>query len=241
MARSALSYDSNMLRQKTPQNHHGKPKAFTLIELLVVISIIVLLLAILLPALGKARQAARTLQCQTQIRQVGLAYFTYGEDNKGQLPRVSAGYNPNDVHAGQATYLGSPEGNHHPLVEICPSIPAGGVMYSAGNLWGNGYFKSPTYFHNINFWGPTKHFDTPLVRVPNKFVSPSRAGMLCENEQSNLNGYHWEYTPQRMQWIHGGSPKVTDGVMNACFFDGHVATVIGSTTNDTGLRAIWMF
>jgi prepilin-type N-terminal cleavage/methylation domain-containing protein len=60
--------------------------AFTLIELLVVISIISLLIAILLPALGKARMSARTLQCMTNFKQTGLIAASYAADNKGKLP-----------------------------------------------------------------------------------------------------------------------------------------------------------
>jgi len=62
------------------------PKAFTLIELLVVISIIALLVAILVPVLHSARNQARAVVCQVNLKQWGTIFTLYTEDNQGQLP-----------------------------------------------------------------------------------------------------------------------------------------------------------
>ncbi len=58
----------------------GRKKAFTLIELLVVISIIAMLLAILMPSLGKAREQAKSVVCRNHLKQLGLANVVYSNE-----------------------------------------------------------------------------------------------------------------------------------------------------------------
>jgi type II secretory pathway pseudopilin PulG len=74
-----------------------KIAAFTLVELLVVIGIIALLVGLLLPALHRARQAARSIQASAGLREMMLGYTQYHIDNKGAL---LFGYTPATVNGG---------------------------------------------------------------------------------------------------------------------------------------------
>ena len=77
----------------TKKKGKSMKKKFTLIELLVVIAIIAILAGMLLPALGKAREAARSSNCMSNLKNLGNFFVFYADDNKGYIiPNSNTGW-----------------------------------------------------------------------------------------------------------------------------------------------------
>src|SRR5215471_15351279 len=94
--------------------------AFTLIELLVVIAVIAILAALLLPALGRAKEQGKTAACISNLRQIGVAIQLYVQENNNRLPSMA------DQYPGVTNGYPGPEivlSNHLGNVNVlrCPS------------------------------------------------------------------------------------------------------------------------
>ena len=143
-------------------NNNCKPatRAFTLIELLVVVSIIALLVSILLPALGRAREAAKSVACMSNLKQMGYGIMYYAEDYNNYMPRSwdSGNGDPstNNFMARISKYVGAEDNRVD-------------MFYANGEIsrvWMCPTFKPPSGFGNNNIYSYAMNYHLSYRYVP---------------------------------------------------------------------------
>ncbi|MEX0775095.1 MAG: prepilin-type N-terminal cleavage/methylation domain-containing protein [Phycisphaeraceae bacterium] len=241
--------------------------AFTLIELLVVISIIALLIALLLPALGSARESGRSVKCLSMLKQVNLANQLYAEEMRGFFVPVRIDTTCNN-NAGNVNWYANRRfqelmGVHNIGTQgiswdkarnwLCPtSATANSAQGNMGLNYGCNYtYNSTGTFSNIpgssGLEDPRNPYNTGVNREK-QVRSPSSNAMVLDglNDRLSMSGsgaYTGETTGiiNRAAYRHHGQ-----GTINIAYFDGHganqprakVDALLGDL--DT-VSALWIF
>ena len=134
--RSARAFPPTVTARRPAEGRHatGRPRGFTMVELLVVVSIVSLLLALLLPALARARMAAQAAQCQNNLHQIMIGDSVYAAEHNEAVPiaQPRRGVQSNYNFGGRYPVASSVMGNYaappweRPLNSyVHPTLPLG--------------------------------------------------------------------------------------------------------------------
>ncbi|BDI30316.1 hypothetical protein CCAX7_23670 [Capsulimonas corticalis] len=185
---------------------------FTLIELLVVIAIIAILAAILFPVFAKAREKARQISCSSNLRQIGLGFTQYVQDNDELYPAVNGA--SNNINAGALQYW---------PYAIYPYIKSTGVYRCPDDTQPN----ANSYVAN-NYSSLQSLAAIPAPSVTILAADGSSSGTDANKAPTNTatgNGLNADYSLWCEGWRlvnsdHGISRHM--GRANFLYFDGHV-------------------